>query len=171
MIALLNKYNRPQSVIIKIGDNKWEFYHVTAPNEPGWEYNELLEKTYLDVKGIVSLIKALKDLLSRSPKKKVEYQINWLENPCDIKLEDCKYDYSTRKYQLHYTVLNKCFKLKYLTQDDELLMEDGYPDPRYHGRKGPLIFTTKENLEKYINDLKNEIKDTPEYKRWYEFWK
>jgi hypothetical protein len=171
MIALLNKHNRPKSAIIKVGDNKWEFYHVTAPSEPGWEYDELLEKTYLDAKGIISLIKALKDLLSRSPKKEVVYQIDWLENPCGIKLEDCKYDYGTRKYQLHYTVLNKCFKLKYLTQDDELLMEDGYPDPRYYGRKGPLIFTTKENLEKYIKELEVEIGVTPDNKKWYQFWK
>jgi hypothetical protein len=50
-------------------------------------------------------------------------------------------------------------------------MEDGYPDPRYYGRKGPLIFTTKENLEKYIKELEVEIGVTPDNKKWYQFWK
>ena len=159
MISIVDKNDSKRITLRKVSNNSWSFNTKYMEEILPYDHLDLKEESLLSKSGIQSLIIGLKKLINEKPEEDVSLNIVWHKNPGNIDFSNCMYEKESERYQLLAYVDNKCLKHYSFTQEDQLFMDQGYPDPRTHGRTGCCIFVTEENLKKYISELEKEITD------------
>jgi len=146
--------NSIRTSLKKIGKNKWEFnptYGYTSDED------KLTALPILNKEDLKDLVKGIKTLIKEKHdhwKQTFNYNFNWKNNPTEMCLGG-GYDFKENKYYLYFQSKNKYYKgFNYVPEHygwDPRVTPDSFA--------GISISVTIENLEKYIQEVENEINE------------
>lgn len=163
MISILNKHNGKSTIINRKDSLTWEFI-LYEPDYPSDDF-DLKQNSYLDRKGLRSLIFAIKKLINKKPSFREKFDVQWRKNPSKISFE-AKYSPDEKIYDILVEVDYQTLKFpKKSPQEDYYYALQGIDTTK--GRTGYSIETTEANLKKYISELEKELGETGEVEARY----